>query len=94
MCFFCECSLLVHGGCFGGGLYGLRRHIESGGIDERNGPVDLVESGATLKANGLMEVETIMEVSSRLIVNRTAFKTRGDEVRGWVQRFREAVDAA
>lgn len=38
--------------------------------------VDLVSSGRTLKENGLVEVETIMEVSSRLIVNRAAFKTR------------------
>lgn len=53
--------------------------------------VDLVSSGATLKANGLEEVEVIAEVTSRLIVNRTALKTRPEEVGGWVERFREAV---
>lgn len=42
--------------------------------------VDLVSSGATLKANGLVEVENIMAVTSRLIVNRTAFKTRGSQL--------------
>lgn len=52
--------------------------------------VDLVSSGNTLKANGLREVETLIEISSRLIVNRTAFKTRSAELKGWVEKFREA----
>lgn len=38
--------------------------------------VDLVSTGATLAANGLVEVEAIAQVSSRLIVNQTALKTR------------------
>ncbi len=50
--------------------------------------VDLVSSGATLKANGLVEVETIMEVSSRLIVNRAAFKMQAQEMAAWIERFR------
>jgi ATP phosphoribosyltransferase len=54
--------------------------------------VDLVSTGATLKANGLVEIEKIADVSSRLIVNRTAFKTRSDELSGWVAKFKEAVD--
>lgn len=53
--------------------------------------VDLVSSGGTLKANGLVEVETIMEVSSRLIVNRTAAKTMPDLLNQWVERFRTAI---
>ncbi len=56
--------------------------------------VDLVSSGGTLKANGLKEIEQIAEVSARLIVNRTAFKTRPVEIGAWIARFREAVDAA
>lgn len=56
--------------------------------------VDLVSSGSTLKANGLKEVEVIAEVSSRLIVNRTAFKTRSAELKGWVEKFREASHGA
>ncbi|MCR5871465.1 MULTISPECIES: ATP phosphoribosyltransferase [unclassified Sphingomonas] len=54
--------------------------------------VDLVSSGRTLKENGLVEVETIMEVSSRLIANRAAFKTRA-EVVPLVDAFRRAVAA-
>lgn len=55
--------------------------------------VDLVSTGATLKANGLVEVEVIAEITSRLAVNRTAWKTRPDEIGGWIEKFREAVNA-
>ena len=43
-------------------------------------------------ANGLVEVEHIADVSSRLVVNRTALKTRAGELRAWIERFREAAD--
>ncbi len=56
--------------------------------------VDLVSTGATLKANDLVEVVEIAKVTSRLIVNRTALKTRGDELNHWIERFREVADAA
>lgn len=49
--------------------------------------VDLVSSGKTLKENGLVEIEKIMDVSSRLIVNRVAFKTRTGEIKDWIGRF-------
>ena len=54
--------------------------------------VDLVSSGATLKANGLVEVEKIADITSRLIVNRAALKTRPEELNGWIEKFREAID--
>ncbi len=53
--------------------------------------VDLVQTGSTLKANGLRETEVIAQVTSRLIVNRTALKTRAEEIGAWIARFREAV---
>ncbi len=53
--------------------------------------VDLVDSGSTLKANGLVEVEKIMDVSSRLIVNRTAMKTMPDNMNAWVHKFRDFI---
>lgn len=56
--------------------------------------VDLVQTGATLKANGLVEIERIAEITSRLIVNRAALKTRPQEICAWVDRFREVADAA
>ncbi len=56
--------------------------------------VDLVSSGSTLKANGLVEIEVLAEVTSRLIVSRAAFKTRNDEIREWITRFREVSHVA
>jgi len=41
-----------------------------------------------------VEIERIAEVTSRLIVNRPALKTRAEEVAGWIDRFRAAVHAA
>tara|TARA_B100001540_G_scaffold313012_1_gene335131 strand:- start:1148 stop:1822 length:675 start_codon:yes stop_codon:yes gene_type:complete len=54
--------------------------------------VDLVSTGSTLKANGLVEVEKIVDITSRFIVNRPAFKTRNAEVGGWVKRVEEALN--
>jgi ATP phosphoribosyltransferase len=56
--------------------------------------VDLVATGATFKENGLVEIERIADISSRLIVNRAALKTRAPEINSWIERFREAADAA
>ncbi|HET8995829.1 MAG TPA: ATP phosphoribosyltransferase [Acetobacteraceae bacterium] len=53
--------------------------------------VDLVQTGSTLKANGLVETEVIANVTSRLIVNRTALKTRPELIGGWIARFRKAL---
>lgn len=64
-------------------LLGLCRHI-----------VDLVQTGATLKANGLVEIERIADISSRLIVNRPALKTRPEEIGQWIERFRTVAHVA
>jgi len=53
--------------------------------------VDLVSSGATLKANDLVEIETIAEVTSRLAVNRPALKTRPEAMQGLIDRLRDAA---
>jgi ATP phosphoribosyltransferase len=55
--------------------------------------VDLVQSGKTLKANGLVESAVIADVTSRLIVNRIALKTRPDEIAHWIENFRKALTA-
>lgn len=52
--------------------------------------VDLVSSGGTLKANNLVEVEDIMPISSRLIVNQASLKMR----RGLLQPVIDAIEAA
>lgn len=53
--------------------------------------VDLVSTGGTLKANNLKEVEVLTEITSRLVVNRPAFKTRPKEISYWIDRFREVL---
>jgi ATP phosphoribosyltransferase len=55
--------------------------------------VDLVQTGSTLKANGLVETEVIAQVTSRLIVSRTALKTQPEAVGAWIARFRQALMA-
>jgi len=42
--------------------------------------VDLVESGQTLKQNGLVEIETIENISSVLIVNKTSYKVNREQI--------------
>ena len=58
--------------------------------------VDLVSTGSTLKANHLIEVERIMEISSRLVVNQAALKLKQNEIRTIIDAFAGAVkkDAA
>lgn len=53
--------------------------------------VDLVSTGATLKANGLQAFETISEVSSRLVVNQAALKLRFAELDPLVRAFAKAA---
>ncbi len=53
--------------------------------------VDLVSTGSTLKANGLSEVEKIIDISTHLIVNRTTLKTQPALMQEWIGKFRKAV---
>jgi ATP phosphoribosyltransferase len=55
--------------------------------------VDLVSSGATLRANNLEEVEEIMPISSRLIVNQASLKVKRDLIQPLLDVFAEAVTA-
>jgi len=53
--------------------------------------VDLVASGNTLRANGLVEVETIIQSSARLVVNKAAMKMKHAAIRSLLDRFSEAI---
>jgi ATP phosphoribosyltransferase len=53
--------------------------------------VDLVSTGSTLKANHLIEVERIMDISSRLVVNQAALKLKQTEIRAIIDAFAGAV---
>jgi ATP phosphoribosyltransferase len=55
--------------------------------------VDLVESGSTLKANGLVPLEHIADISSRLVVNKASWKMKHPTVMGLIETLRRAVAA-
>jgi ATP phosphoribosyltransferase len=56
--------------------------------------VDLVSTGSTLKANNLIEVEHIMPISSRLIVNQAALKLKREMLKPIIEAFERAVNGA
>ena len=53
--------------------------------------VDLVSTGTTLKENGLKEIEKIIDVQSKLIVNRSAFKTKTKQIELIISSFRNYI---
>ena len=53
--------------------------------------VDLVSTGATLKANGLKEIDEIMRVQSKLIINRSAFKTNNKKIQSIIDEIKLLV---
>jgi ATP phosphoribosyltransferase len=71
-------------------LYGSIELAPILGLSER--VVDLVETGETLKQNGLIEVEDIMEITSRLICNRASLKTKPKRVKEIINQLGKAVE--
>ena len=53
--------------------------------------VDLVSTGATLKANGLKEIDEIMKVQSKLIINRSAFKTNNKKIQSIIDELKSLI---
>jgi len=53
--------------------------------------VDLVSTGKTLKENGLKEIEKIMDVQTKLIVNRSSYKTNTEEIESIIETFKNIV---
>ena len=53
--------------------------------------VDLVSTGATLKANGLKEIDEIMKIQSKLIINRSAFKTNNKKIQSILDEFKSLI---
>lgn len=73
-------------------LYGSMELAPLVGLADRI--VDLVDTGNTLRANGLVAQETICDISSRLIANKAAMKTKHAQVSGIIAALREVVRAA
>jgi ATP phosphoribosyltransferase len=70
-------------------LYGSMELAPLVGLADRI--VDLVDTGNTLKANGLAPLEHIADISSRLIVNKASLKIKHDRVQTFIDRIAEAV---
>ena len=60
------------------------------GISE--GIVDIMETGTTLKENGLIVVDEIYDISSRVIVNKSSFKLKRNEINEIIDRIRMACN--
>ena len=60
-------------------------------VDLADAIVDLVSTGSTLKANRLVEVERIMDISSRLVVNQAALKLKRERIRALIDAFASVV---
>ncbi|MGA2151165.1 MAG: ATP phosphoribosyltransferase [Geobacteraceae bacterium] len=70
-------------------LYGSIELAPLVGLSERI--VDLVSTGETLKQNGLVEVETIAEITTRLIVNRASLKTKHKRITEIIEGLEKQV---
>lgn len=70
-------------------LYGSIELAPLVGLAERI--VDLVSTGATLRDNGMVEVETIAEITSRLIVNRASLKTKHQRISRIIQDLEQVI---
>ena len=57
-----------------------------------DGIVDIVETGGTLRANGLEEKELVARLSARLVVNVASMKMRKHEIDPFIRRLREVLD--
>ena len=72
-------------------LYGSIELAPLVGLSERI--VDLVSTGETLKQNGLVEVETIAEITTRLIVNRASLKTKHKRITEIIQGLERVLQS-
>jgi ATP phosphoribosyltransferase len=71
-------------------LYGAMELAPLVGLADRI--VDLVETGNTLKANGLEPLEEIAQISSRLVVNKAAMKMKSRQVKALIDQMAAAVE--
>lgn len=70
-------------------LYGSMELAPLVGMADRI--VDVVDTGNTLRANGLVPMEHIADISSRLVVNKASMKTKHAQIETFIKQIREAV---
>ena len=71
-------------------LYGSMELAPLLGLADRI--VDLVDTGNTLRANGLVELELIAQISSRLIVNKAAMKLKNAEIKSLIEKLEQVIE--
>ncbi|WP_244835259.1 ATP phosphoribosyltransferase [Clostridium sp. BJN0001] len=54
--------------------------------------VDIMETGTTLKENGLVVFDTVCDISARLIVNKASFKMKQKEIESFIQKIKNVID--
>ncbi len=57
-----------------------------------DGIVDIMETGTTLKENGLVVIDRICEISARLIVNKASFKMKQNEIWDFIDRIKKVIN--
>jgi len=73
-------------------VIGLSGSVELGPVlDLADLIVDIVETGSTLRANGLVEIRTILDVQAVLIVNRAAYQLKNREIQAIIERVRAVI---
>ncbi|MGL4850758.1 MAG: ATP phosphoribosyltransferase [Clostridium sp.] len=60
-------------------------------LDLCDGIVDIMETGTTLKENGLVVLDSICNISARLIVNKASFKMKSDEIRKFIKELKKGI---
>lgn len=70
-------------------LYGSMELAPLVGMADRI--VDVVDTGNTLRANGLIPMEHIADISSRLVVNKASMKTKHARIQAFIEQIRKAV---
>jgi len=73
-------------------VIGLSGSVELGPVlDMADLIVDIVETGSTLRANGLVEIRTVLEVQAVLIVNRAAYQLKNRQIQAMIERVRAVI---
>lgn len=57
-----------------------------------DGIVDIMETGTTLKENGLVVLDRICDISARVIVNKASFKMKQKEIGGFIERIKKVIN--
>lgn len=71
-------------------LYGSMELAPHAGLCDRI--IDLVDTGGTLKANDLIETETIAQISARLVANKVSYKLKRDQLMPLVEKLKNAFE--